>query len=50
MTKRFLLLVALVGAFAAATLPASANPSACLTTSITVNGTAAPTNGTTCLP
>lgn len=48
--KRILLAAAAtafaLGAFAA---PASAAGQACLTTDISVNGTAAPTNGTNCV-
>ena len=49
MLKRILVVLALAVSFGFAST-ASADPSVCLTTDININGTAAPTNGTTCLP
>jgi hypothetical protein len=48
--KKLFVLLSLSGALAAFAVPASADPSVCVTTDITVAGTALPTNGTTCLP
>ncbi len=48
--KRIVIAAAAVAALGAAVGPASADPSVCLTTDVTVNGTALPTNGTNCLP
>ena len=50
MIKRLVLAAAVATALGSAMGVASAEPSACLTTSVTVNGTEAPTNGTNCLP
>jgi hypothetical protein len=50
--KKVLVLTVLAGAIAGGSAaPAlAAGPSACVTSNIVVNGTAAPTNGTTCAP
>jgi hypothetical protein len=50
MIKRLVLAAAVATALGSAMGAASADPSVCLTSDITVNGTALPTNGTTCLP
>ncbi len=50
MVKKLLVLATLAGALAIGAFPASADPSVCVTTDVNVNGTALPTNGTTCVP
>jgi hypothetical protein len=50
MLKKLLVLATLALALGATALPAAADASVCLTSDVNVNGTALPTNGTTCLP
>lgn len=50
MLKKILVLVALAVSLAGFATSASAETSVCATVDITVNGTAAPVNGTTCVP
>lgn len=50
MVKRLVAVASLALAVAGVAAAPAANAGVCLTTDITVNGTAAPTNGTTCLP
>ncbi|MCU1588136.1 MAG: hypothetical protein JWN31_1629 [Frankiales bacterium] len=50
MAKKLIVLATLAGALAIGALPAAAAPVLCVTTDVSVAGTALPTNGTTCLP
>ena len=50
MIKRLVLAAAVATALGSAMGAASAEPSICVTSDVTINGTALPTNGTNCLP
>ncbi|MCW2615178.1 MAG: hypothetical protein JWN08_2172 [Frankiales bacterium] len=50
LVKRLVLAAAVLTALGSAVGSASAEPSLCLTTDVSINGTALPTNGTQCLP
>jgi hypothetical protein len=50
MLRRIVVLLTLGAAVALGAAPALADPSVCVTTDVTIAGTALPTNGTTCLP
>lgn len=50
MVKRLMLAFAVLTVLGSAMGAASAEPSICLTTDVSINGMALPTNGTQCLP
>lgn len=50
MFRKLVVLLTLGAALAIGVAPAMADPSVCVTTDVNVNGTALPTNGTTCVP
>lgn len=50
MIQRLVLAAAVAAALGSVAGVASAEPSVCLTSDVTINGTALPTNGTQCLP